>query len=305
MIIWRFIDGKLGHEKQSQALINHLSRVHDVDVIDFSINHSALFYFWHWLTGGHLGPKDPRKPSLIIGAGHRTHLPILFAGRQQGAKTLVIMSPSLPSRCFDLIVAPEHDYFHRKKPPNIITTPFAIADIIDSKPNDTKALMLLGGPSKLFDWNTTEIVQQLRTIIENSPTGIHWTISNSRRTPADMLDNIQKALEPLDTKIDLLDSKDLPTTWLQSQLQQAGYIWVGADSASMLAEALATKAKVGLITMTSKKPHNKLLLAQQHLLEQGIIFSSASIQHADNSNIERLFNQHLVDNIIKNLELTP
>ncbi len=304
MIIWRFIDGKPGHEKQSQALINHLSTRYKLEVIDFSINHSALFYCWKWLTGGNLGPKDPRKPSLIIGAGHKTHLPLLLASRKQRAKSLVIMSPSLPSHYFDLIVAPEHDYIQKYKPDNVLTTPFAIVDAINSRPDTTKGLILLGGPSKLFAWDSQAIAKQLHTLIEKYSENIHWVLSTSRRTPAQALAHIKTQLKHLNAKIELLSYNQLSSTWLNDQLCQAGHIWVSADSASMLAEALATRANVGIITMTSKKKKNKLLISQQNLLEKGIILSSSSTDYLPNT-VERDINQNLTDDIIKHLGLTP
>ena len=73
VIIWRFTDGKIGHEKQSAALIFELEKLIPVKVFEFHANTMNMF------RDSFLVPKkifkyhNTQKPDLIIGTGHRTH----------------------------------------------------------------------------------------------------------------------------------------------------------------------------------------------------------------------------------------
>ncbi|NIO15096.1 MAG: hypothetical protein GTN86_07590, partial [Xanthomonadales bacterium] len=41
-------------------------------------------------------------PDLVLGAGHATHLSMLAARRARGGRLVLMMSPTLPRRLFDL-----------------------------------------------------------------------------------------------------------------------------------------------------------------------------------------------------------
>ena len=98
LIIWRLMDGKPGHESQTLGLIRALERLAaergmvSPRCIDMPLG-DYRYTFWNWLfkrfRPGFLKPR----PDFIIGAGHRTHWPMLCARRSFGGKAIALMSP--------------------------------------------------------------------------------------------------------------------------------------------------------------------------------------------------------------------
>ncbi len=301
IIIWRLTDGKIGHEKQSQAFIEALSNEREIKVVEAKVTYHALYYIFRWLCKLPIFPdncsKLTQKPDLVIGTGHKTHIPVLLTQRQQRCKSIVIMSPSLPARFFDAIVAPEHDYINKKKPPNVVTTLTALAPAIDSRPNSAHGLILLGGESKHFYWNSDEVAQKVKNILSSHPKEIIWQLSDSRRTPSDTLSFIRNECK-VHKNINILHHEDIGKDWLKNQLLTAGNIWVTADSASMLAEAMNTKANIGLISLTPKKDNCKINVTNNNLVHLGYL---------KKDNKEKTFNSQqrprLTDVIKKSLSL--
>ncbi|MFN3595388.1 MAG: ELM1/GtrOC1 family putative glycosyltransferase, partial [Thiobacillaceae bacterium] len=112
LTLWRLIDGKPGHEKQSLGLAQALQRLaaarwYDVRVhgTAFASVRAALQWALRRFPAGHGLPA----PDLILAAGHATHLPALAARRAYGGRIVVLMRPSLPLALFDLCLIPAHD----------------------------------------------------------------------------------------------------------------------------------------------------------------------------------------------------
>ena len=108
MIIWRFTDGKLGHENQTSGLVAALGLKRDSRVIDVPIASlpSSPKLLLLALFRRKISDFPSEKPDLIIGAGRATHIPMVVAKSQCGGKSIVLMRPSIPFKLFDLIVAP-------------------------------------------------------------------------------------------------------------------------------------------------------------------------------------------------------
>ena len=119
LVVWRFVDGKPGHEKQSCGLLQGIEALQSIEVYEFDMRFKALLYrqLRACLLGGE---TDLPMPHLLIGVGHRTHLPLLIARLVCGGRSIVLMKPSLPQRWFDLLFIPQHD--HHRRTPNVIET---------------------------------------------------------------------------------------------------------------------------------------------------------------------------------------
>ena len=105
--IWRFTDGRPGHEKQTAGLLQGFREclpvyagqeaelaVRDVALADYADDWSALW-------------QDPGDaPDLLIGAGRRTHLPMARTRWHLGSRSIVLMKPSLPSFAMTLRLCP-------------------------------------------------------------------------------------------------------------------------------------------------------------------------------------------------------
>jgi len=263
LVVWRFIDGKAGHEAQSQGLLEALQRkvaleVHEVQVAQV---HRAA---WQWLLGRFPCGRDLPAPDWIIGAGHRTHLPMLAARRARGGQIVVLMRPSLPLACFDWAVVPEHD--RPGVAHNLIVTQGVLNTVCRAEQaSSAKGLFLLGGPSKHYRWDDAAMVEQVRRIVAQQPE-VEWVLTTSRRTPALTLQGVQSLqLENLT----VVPVEATAPGWVRSRLQECGRVWVSEDSISMIFEALTAGAQVGLLDVPANGKHSRVQAAVQKLKADG------------------------------------
>ena len=249
VVVWRFMDGKPGHEKQTAGILHHLKQCLDINV--FSLNCSAgiknlieiLFKKYN------RGAKLP-KPDILLGAGHATHLEIIAAQRKFGGKSVIIMKPTLPLLMFDLCIIPKHDKPSERK--NIIVSEMPLPPVGSSRQIDENlGVFLVGGPSRHFEWSDQIIADKIENIVRHySKSEIKWKLTTSRRTPVSFLAELRK--RNLDN-IEVLDYKDTPSDWVENQLAVCGQTWVTQDSYSMICAAVNACRKVGLLELESKQ----------------------------------------------------
>ena len=283
LIIWRFLDGNRAHQKQSAALVCGLRtclgdaavECHDVAL---SEAHFPL------LGGVPAELKALPKPDFVIGAGHRSHWPVLRARRYFGGRSVVIMKPSLPLPWFDFAIIPEHD---RPQPlQNVILTQGALTEPLPSvDPDPGRGLLLLGGPSKHFRWDVQAVTTAAEQLLRQP---LQWVVSDSRRTPQGTLAQLAGS------GAELWDWSSCPPGWLAEQMGRAGRIWVTADSISMVFEALQSRAQVGIIQLPSRKPANKVRGAVQRLVDQGLVSDRIGELDRESWQPREAFNQQVV-----------
>lgn len=260
LVIWRLIDGKPGHEKQSSGLAQALSRHVAVKIHDIRIDPQRS-YLLDWLLGRFPAGSDLPDPHILIGAGHRTHLALLAARRARGGRTVVLMQPSLPSRLFDLCLIPAHD--EPDSAPNVVTTRGALNAVTPSRQHRPElGLILVGGPSSHYVWDNPGIVGQIEQLIRQTP-DVHWRLTTSRRTPDDFLAQLPPA-----AKLEVFPVAATPAGWLEAELAQAGQAWVSEDSVSMVYEALTAGCAVGLLRL-SGSPDNRVARGVERLIREG------------------------------------
>jgi len=182
------------------------------------------------------------KPDLIVGAGHATHLTLLAARRARGGRSVVLMKPSLPRRWFDLCLLPRHDGIAADA--NTLVTEGALNRIRPATTRNSRhGLLLIGGTSPHFEWDSDAIQGQIKSVLTRMPE-IHWTLTTSRRTPADFLAQL-----PSSPKLTVIPHTAPSSDWLPEQLARSGTVWVTPDSASMVFEALTAGAAVGVFDL--------------------------------------------------------
>lgn len=247
LTIWRFTDGKRGHENQTLGLVEALCRLTPCEVKTLTITKgwSSLF---DWLFKRFPAGYTLPKPDLIIGAGHATHWPMLAARRAHGGKIAVLMKPSLPLAWFDQVIAPEHDDL--TETPNRLQTKGPINRIRPGHHDERTGLMLIGGPSSEYGWNETALLKQIHLIALHQPE-ITWHLTTSRRTPAGFMANVEKLGLP---NLHAADHNKISQNWLPEHLAQSAQVWVTPDSASMVYEALTSGAAVGCLELPFLKP---------------------------------------------------
>jgi mitochondrial fission protein ELM1 len=236
--IWRFCDGKAGHDHQSQGLLEALARLVPVESRALTSPPAAQVLL-SLILGDLPEWQGLPAPDLLLGAGHRTHLALLAARRCRGGKTIVLMRPTLPFGLFDLCLIPDHDEPPAR--PNILPTRGVLNHLQPSailEPD--RGLLLIGGPSAHFGWDHAGLHRQIAAILAADPV-IHWTLTTSRRTPPDFLN------APVDPRLTVVPVAATGPDWLPAQLVLAGQTWVTADSVSMVYEALTVGAAVGIL----------------------------------------------------------
>lgn len=240
LVIWLVSDGKPGHVNQSLGLAEALARATPVEIVQLPAL-PRLRALTAWMSG-HLQSAPASSPDLIIGAGHATHFTLLAARRARGGRAVVLMKPSLPRRWFDLCIVPEHDGLAADA--RTLLTAGALNRVRPTATLDGhRGLLLIGGPSAHFDWDSDAVAVQIRSILARTP-DTHWTLTTSRRTPEDFLPAISSA-----ANLSIVPHTETPPDWLPAQLASSATVWVTPDSASMVYEALTAGADVGVFDL--------------------------------------------------------
>lgn len=240
-VIWVILDGKPGHQNQSEGLVQALSSRMSLDV-----KRLPVLPFWRTLIGKLFHKNFVLKlfpsPDLVIGAGHGTHKTLLLISWLFGAKSIVLMKPGLPRFLFDVCLIPEHDGVSAGN--RVVVTQGVLNRIIPAeRKNINQGLVLIGGPSKHYDWNGEVLLKQINSVVSEMR-HIQWVISDSRRTPRET----SMALKALEVEnVEYISINDVDGDWLPSKLAEANHVWVSRDSVSMVYEALTSGASVGLL----------------------------------------------------------
>ncbi|MDE0660403.1 MAG: ELM1/GtrOC1 family putative glycosyltransferase [Gammaproteobacteria bacterium] len=266
IIVWQFVDGKPGHEKQSTGLLQGLEALHPIEVYDIDVRFKGML--WRQIRR-RLGNETPdfASPDLLIGVGHATHLPLLIARRVCGGRSVVLMKPTLPYGLFDLLFVPQHDRVRRRA--NVVATRGVICPSVAADKEPGSGLMLLGGTSAHFEWSNPDIGKHIEAIVRASP-DVRWQVCDSRRTPDGIRGCIRSA-----PNLTFRHWQTAPADFLEKTLPRTEYVWVSADSASMLYESLAAQARVGIIALRPKRRRgNKHAVSLEALIADGYVVSS-------------------------------
>ena len=246
-VIWRFTDGKAGHDKQSLALVDSLMNQTKCRLFDFNVqgkrNPILNIIFKNYKL-----PEGITKPDIAIGAGHKTHLHLLAIKRCFNAKIVVIMKPSIPPIFFDLCIIPKHDGI--KNGPNIINIQSSLVKFNSNlKKKENIGLILIGGPSKHYFWDSKTVLEEICKISKKFKFR-KLLLSTSRRTPFDFLDQLNELNIP---DIKVYEYSKIKSDWLDKHINKVKNIWVTNDSYSMVTEALASGADVDIIGLKVKQ----------------------------------------------------
>jgi len=266
-----FTDGRPGHEKQSQGIVQALENyvtleVSEIDVLHNSVLSDGLSYINYFL-GRVTSLSVADDTDLVIGTGSRTHIPLLSCKKKCRARAVVSMTPNLLLRKhFDLCLVPFHDQvepasniFETIGPPNVASN--------ESKHDPQKGLILVGGvDNRSHYWNQAEIINYINELISVSG-GTNWIISSSPRTP----EKTEEKLEELAAGKDLVDFYPFSTTpkgWIERQYNENKIVWISGDSISMVYEALSAGCRVGILPVKWKKKKSKFQFSEGYLVDQ-------------------------------------
>lgn len=260
-------DDRIGHQKQLKGLENQL------------IKQTSCTTQWIDAEAANKLNAQTLHFDICIGAGHKTHWPLWRLAKKQRAFSVVLMTPSLPKFLFDAVICPRHDeqkksarVFMTKGPINTIQheTEDAEPDEMHNQPPQHN-LVLLGGPSKHFNWNSEQILASVKQIIEHD-TELPWLLSPSRRTPEPSINIVKSGLPNLDI-LDLDCDID-------QVIREAKQVWVSADSSNMIYEALSAGKPTGVIELVAHKKRfkgNRLSKELTRLFREGHLMHLSSL----------------------------
>jgi uncharacterized protein len=296
LTITAYFDTRQGHIKQTRGLIRALSDLTPVQVREILLPEYGVrqaLYDWMHFVASFFSSRQKQissdKNDLIIGTGTHTHIPMLLQKRQNGGRVITCMMPELPLlRYIDLCFVPEHDsppdrknIFITQGPPNtaLNKTPpnTALNKTIDRQEQDPpKGLILIGGvDNKTHIWNNEQIIDQIQAVLKMQ-TDICWTISTSPRTPDKMLSLLENLTKNFPCTI-FMPFEKTGQGWIEEQYAESGFVWVSADSVSMVFEALSAECRVGVLSVDwkekRKKNTNKIAHAIKLLEQKKIIIS--------------------------------
>lgn len=245
--VWRFLDGKAGHERQTAGLVAALARTHPLRVVEIPCGTDGRAGWRRWLGGGIAIPPDAGTPDLLLGAGRACQWPLLRARRRHGGRAIYCMRPALPTSWFDLCLVPRHD--GAQGGPHVEPTLGALNDVCCA--TDTRragTLVLIGGPSRHHGWDETALLGQLARILDGERGPV--VVSDSRRTPPATRAALSALTRP---GLTFEPAAGAAADWLPRALCAAATVWVTADSVSMLFEALTAGAAVGLLEVPARR----------------------------------------------------
>ena len=279
-IIWRLLDGKTGHEKQTQSLIDALKSETVIKSVNIDVR-SFLFSILFLVNK----LKELPKPDFIIGAGHKTHFSILYLKYIFGGKTILIMKPSLPCNWFDLCIIPNHDKFKSKG--LVYWTKGVLANTSNSiKKDEKKGLILVGGISKHYQWDSEIVVNQIQKLLNNN-SSINFILSTSRRTPKDFIVKIKK-FTFVNLKIHSIKKQN--KNWLKDQMKKVKYAWISEDSISMIYESLTAGQNVGLISLKIKGK-SRITKEMDRLKKERLVFANKNKSYKNIDNLHTVINE--------------
>ena len=264
-VVWRFSDGKPGHDNQSLGLVDALQRRLPIESYDIPVQPGAGL---DWMTGRFPAGSLLPDPWLMLGAGHSTHLPLLAARRARGGRAAVLMTPDLPKAMFDLCVIPEHD--RPKAAANILVTRGSL-NRMQAARDETgdRGLLMIGGPSRHYRWNYGAVLEQISRVIRFSPVK-HWVLTTSRRTPAGFAERVRQNIYNRNIELTIFSWRDTPGEWLAEQLGRACCAWISEDSVSMVYEALTSRVPVGLLAVPPRR-NGRVVRGVKKLVSAGSI----------------------------------
>jgi mitochondrial fission protein ELM1 len=254
-------EGRPGHENQSVGLAQAIARRTGAAVEVIRIPAT-----WNLFTRRRAALVIKSiAPQLVIGAGHKVHLPLWFAARKFGAKSIIIMEPTWPKRWFDLCVLPQHDSEPGNGNPRLITTLGALNRVPETSPaKQPQGVVLIGGPSKSHGWDAQRTTSAIVAAVNSRPE-LTWAITDSRRTPANFLAELRRQ----GLRAEIISHQQTKPDWVPTHLMAAEEAWATEDSVSMIFEAVTAGARTGVLPVPAIKPNADPVRAVEKLVQEG------------------------------------
>ncbi|MCH9705498.1 MAG: mitochondrial fission ELM1 family protein [Proteobacteria bacterium] len=262
-IIWTLTDGRSGMQAQAEGLAQCLAAMSGGAVVAGASYSSRLGKLLPPKLAATLGLyrldiSSACAPNIVIGCGMAAQAAVLAVEKKYRAYTVYIQRPSGSVPAFDAIVAPQHDYYNKTPPQNLICTLGAVGKINPSllatrRPQarqrfgDAQCMIavLIGGDNRAYRMETHLLIEQLKKIV--ALTNAKLLITLSRRSANTMMTDLQQHFG--DTHY-LWDGNG-ENPYIDILAAADGYC-ITADSVNMISEASASGRAVYLLPLVVK-----------------------------------------------------
>ena len=267
-------DGKPGHQHQSEAFaVLRGCRYRLVPVRFRSRVAKALSYLFDRL--GLYFPclfaaeAPPGTFRAVVAAGSETYYAARTLSRRLNIPVVAVMLPKGYRYDFDLIVAQEHD-----NPPqrdNIVALPVNLCrvepqGIVTAEPGARYVSVILGGDNKVFAMDVETVRRELSRLFELFPDH-RFLVTTSRRTPA----AVEELLADFPFATSIIYSQN-PINPIPDFLAMSDYVFISADSTSMISEAVTFgSAAVEILPLRIKRQGSKHAALVDHLAVLGCL----------------------------------
>jgi mitochondrial fission protein ELM1 len=293
-------DGKPGHVNQSIAFARYLGWQYDLYRVTYKFfGGKALSYLLDRLgiyseklfsTDFHSGDY-----SAVVSTGSGTYYANRTLARRLGCRSVAVMLPRGYRFSFDLIVAQQHD-----NPPalaNIVTIPINLSYIepqrlVKPQLGERYIALIIGGDSRHQKMDVTLLQEQVTQIFKLFPEHKVW-MTTSPRTPK----GVAEMLRQFSFSRAVYYSVE-PINPIPDYLQHSEYLFLTADSSSMVSEAVSFgQGCVEVLPPPSDLPKqskiNKLitLLVEQKYLH---LFDGSIGECRKKISLDNVFNRQII-----------
>jgi len=273
---WVLTEGMIGTQNQCVALAEAAGLSPDIKVVKLKQPWKTVTPWIKHFSPAALADGSSELtapwPDILIASGRKAIAPALWIKKQSDNKTrlVVIQSPVVKNKKFDLVVVPQHDQYNG---PNALQTVGALSLItpqvlakakeewrerLEKLPSPRLAV-LIGGNSRTHKL-TKEVADNLARQLQHLSKEYSLMITASRRTPQDYQDLLRAQVTG--PNVFFWDgSGDNP---YRGFLSWADALIVTEDSVSMASEAVSTGKPVYILKMEGGSPrfarfHNHLI----------------------------------------------
>ena len=309
-ILW-ISDGKKGHEKQVEILLNEVSKTENIIIkkeivvinkfsqfLELITYSASLLVGSLFLNTGKFLKYDEDNIDIIIGAGSSIHLRMLLiknylSNKGNSIKVVSILTPSLYRRKFDIICSPIHDSEKLSVTKKVIFFEGCLAKVSINEVDENIGFIGIGGTNKHFVFDQDAIIMQIEFLIRLYQQK-KWFLFTSRRTPNEMVDNINKIAL---TNKNLIISDDN----YDEIIEKASIKVVTQDSINMIYESLSTKGQTLLFNMKYIKI-NKIVNQINTLLNNKRVGYVQNVQMVNGLDKIKIISQNMHNDVFAEVE---
>jgi mitochondrial fission protein ELM1 len=309
-ILW-ISDGKKGHEKQVEILLNEISKTVNtsiekqiystslfVQIVEFISYASSIVFGNLFLNKNNFDNYKKNKIDIVIGAGSSIHIRILLIKRYLSnlgisVKAISVLTPSIYKNNFDVICAPMHDSSKLSKNKNVIYFEGSLAQVSTSEIDESIGFIGIGGINNHYIFDENEIIKQIE-FVTSLYTQKNWFLFTTRRTPNKMIERINKLASKNNNLIISNNNYD-------EIIKKASVKFVTQDSVNMVYESLSTKGQTFLFNMKYIKV-NKIVDQMNQLLANKQVGYIENIKMADDLNKIKTIPQNLHNDVFAEVE---